>query len=528
MKIQLERVVALAVFVVLTAFTIAAPLRASAGPTAERYALVIGNSGYGGGEEVSGVEDARMMKDYLEQLNFTVISVYDGTLVGMNQGLADLKTRIAHATIVMVFYSGHGFQLNQENYLMPIGGDVTPKTSVSLRAVQTVLTSAPREAAKLVLLDACREEKRIDVQGLAKTAPALTGTLYSFATGPNQVAASGSSDGRSPYTNAVLHSLREPGLSISGLLARVHTELVTDFGQEPTEINSGFPLNLRLREPVTVRASAHADDDLMVVLNGEIVLDTKQKAEGDLTLRAGDNQLTLLVANDKTFHNGHDWDRTEGWSYTANFKLPDDRQVPFGDREDVPFKDGAHHGKVFTVARANLHVDPATAEVTVLGRDDKVWDHETQTAERSQGILFESKVTDLPLDQIIGANAGSLGTLGPLVNVLLRTGSFLGLVVAHPERTFVVIRGNTAAKGLVQACMNQRRDDRIRDLRISFVAALTGNPRPFDAFDLGLVQCIRDVARTTANVLQEDDLRVWSNVEDRQEGPASVVAAGGS
>ena len=469
-----------------------------------------------------------MMKDYLEQLDFTVIPVYDGKLKAMSQGLADLKTRIAHAEIIVFFYSGHGFQLSQQNYLLPIGGDVTPDTSISLRDVQTVLTAAPNEAAKLVLLDACREEKRLDRQGLAKTAPALTGTLYSFATGPDQVAASGSRDGRSPYTNALLRSLREPGLSISGLLARVHTELVADFGQEPTEINSGFPLSLRLREPVTVRASAQADDDLLVILNGEIVLDTKQKIENELTLRAGDNQLALLVANGKTFHNGHDWDRTEGWSYTANFNLPDGREVLFDDHEDVPFKDGVHHGRVFTVARANFHVDPATAEVAVLEREDKVWDGETPVAERSQGILFESKVTDLPLDQIIGANAGTLGTLGPLINVLLRTGSFLGVVVAHPERTFVVIRGNTAAKDLVQACMNQRRDDRIRDLRTSFGAALSGNSRPFDAFDLGLVQCIRDVARTTANALQGDDLRVWSNVEDRQEGQAPVIASGGS
>ncbi|HEX3529858.1 MAG TPA: caspase family protein [Thermoanaerobaculia bacterium] len=313
-----------------------------------KIALVIGNSNYGE-DDVSGRQDAILMNTALKQLGFTwTKQVPDGDLVTIRAALKDFKDQMDGASVVVFFYSGHGFQLDRKNYLYPIDGTLDSLGSLSLDEVQVVLGFASNTAVKLVILDACRTEKGLPdgaPQGFdQEQAPPLPGSLYAFAAGPNLVAASGKPDGTSPYTAALLRHIREPGLSLGDLFGTVLAELMK-VGQSPAFLNNGVPLGFFLRDPVTVNARVdQADDDLILVLPGGIALDANDQKEKVLTLKSGDNPISLLVFNEKTFHNGQSWEKTEGWEYDLKVTLPDGSVVPFTDSEDVVFKDGPHHG----------------------------------------------------------------------------------------------------------------------------------------------------------------------------------------
>jgi hypothetical protein len=45
----------------------------------------------------------------------------------------------------------------------------------------------------------------------------------------------------------------------------------------------------------------------------------------------------------------------------------------FSGGEDHPKKDGSRHGNLFAVARAVIHVDDQTGDISLLDVDDKVW-----------------------------------------------------------------------------------------------------------------------------------------------------------
>jgi len=503
----------------------------TSGAAGARIALVIGNSLYGGGEEISGTRDAIDMKDYLEQLGFTVLEpVLNGGLADMEKALTNLKSQIAGASVVVFFYSGHGYQVNGRNFLMPIGGSIEPSSSLPLQSVEQILIRAP-EALKLVILDACRDQKKLPPEALAGFAEPTKPPrriIYAFAASSGSRAASGSTkDDRSPYTTALLRHLREPGLEIREFLARVNADVTRDSGGRQRPIVVGLdelPEGFFMRPPVVIQAKiSKADDDLLVLLHGEIALAASRQRERELRLKAGDNPFALLVANGKSFHNNHDWDVTEGWNYEMKLELPDGTEEVFQDNgESTPFKDGPHHGQVFVVARANLLVDPETAKVTVKDKDTTVWRTETPFYARDQEILYEKSVADLPIDldevvrEALRVQDPLLQFLVPVITEILRSGQFLGHTIADPKRTFVLVLGNKAFKELVDVCMNEHQGDRIGDLKAGMSQVLSRTGRPFATFDRNLVACIQEEARHRGwTDPKPEEIFVWTAIDDR-------------
>jgi Caspase domain len=495
----------------------------------KRVALVIGNSDYKDGNDVSGVEDAKAIAECLGDLGFKdPLLILNGNLKAASDALDDFGNQIADAAVALFFYSGHGFQSEGKSFLLPPGGPVSPAGSLLLDDVLQKLGLAPDDSVKFAFLDACRNDKRLPVgapKGLADPSEAPLGMLQSFAASPGQVAASGSADGLSPYTMALLQYLREPGLELGKLFAKVRAFVPRP--QQPIEAGA-MPESFFFRDPVFVRAEIPGGhSDLLVILHGDVVVDIDQP----LMLNAGGNELVLLVSNGRTHRNGHDWDRTEGWSYQLNLVLPDGTMKSFEGHEEVPFKDGPHFGKVFTVARALIQVDPKTAEVTIPKSDMDIWNREAPFWAQDQELLFQLSIRDLNLspDEIL-ADAVNLGSVAPILRPflveLLKSGTILGAQIADPEKTFVTVRGNRALKRLVEVCMTTGRADRISDLKASIAAAFNRNPRPFDLFDQGLIAALRSAAQdpqNQASTIPTDDIRVWTALEDRSHEPPAIA-----
>lgn len=488
-----------------------------------KVALVVGNSKYREGDDVSGVEDAKAMAACLNRLGFQVQPpVLDASLKTFRKALADFQKKIVNAQVVVFFYSGHGFQNAGQNYLLPTDG-TGPRNSLPLTEAIRVLGAAPVAALKFAFLDACRDVRRFlpnTPPGLAEAPGAAVNVLQAFAATPGQVAASGSRDGLSPYTTALLRYLPEPGLELDEFFDKVAKDVFRDSPQQQQPVLAGaLPAGFFFRAPVVVNAVIpDPQSDLLAFLDGKIVLSTGNPIQVPLRLKARDNPLVLMVSSNKSFRNNHDWDISEGWSYRLNLELPGGRTQIFEGREDHPFKVGPRHGRVFEVASVNLYVDPQTSEVSLKNLENLV-DKDIPFFARDQELLFEASITDLNLspDEILGDVIGTDGIaaiLRPFLIEFLRTGTVLGTTIANPARTFVTVWGNRALRGLAQGCM-ARRDDRIRDLKASIAAVFNRHPTPFVSFDQGLTVCMRSAAEVQGSALPPEDIAIWTALHDR-------------
>jgi uncharacterized caspase-like protein len=216
----------------------------------KRVALVIGNGAY---EKVSRLpnpaQDASAIEGMLKAAGFDVVQrATDLNAVTLRRALRDFSDQVREADIAVVFYAGHGIEVNGANYLIPIDAvlerdiDVEDE-AVSLDRVGQILEQAKR--LRLVILDACRDNpfvrsmkrtigSRSIGRGLAKIEIQSSDTLVAYAAKAGSTAADG--DGaNSPYTTALIKHLATPGLDIRLALGRIRDDVLraTSNRQEP-------------------------------------------------------------------------------------------------------------------------------------------------------------------------------------------------------------------------------------------------------------------------------------------------------
>jgi hypothetical protein len=216
-----------------------------------RHALVIGNSAYRTvGVLPNPLNDAKAVTDFLSAANFEVMLASDLTQDAMRGAIRDFAAKIAAAgpdSIALVYYAGHGLQVEGENFLVPVDANIEQETDVGQQALRlsdlmTALASTPSKS-RIVLLDACRNNpfsaiNKTAGRGLA-IVDAPTGSIVAYATAPGSEAEDGA--GRhSPYTAALLKIGKEPGLHIEQVFKRVRRLVhdATDARQTPWESSS--------------------------------------------------------------------------------------------------------------------------------------------------------------------------------------------------------------------------------------------------------------------------------------------------
>lgn len=192
-----------------------------------RYALVIGNSGYSYTKALSQnpLNDAKDMEKKLLELGFKVTPLINATKRQMQEAIQTITATAYRADVVTVFYAGHGIENGGVNYLIPVDAKIDSLKYVQSEAISLddMLTQLRRCEAKvsLVFLDACRnnpfrswttkragdpvEEAR---RGAFTTPPDLEpNEVVYYATRPKNVAGNGS--GRNgDLTTALLQYLR--------------------------------------------------------------------------------------------------------------------------------------------------------------------------------------------------------------------------------------------------------------------------------------------------------------------------------
>jgi uncharacterized caspase-like protein len=216
----------------------------------KRVALVLGNSAYQNVAQLPNpVNDGAVIAAKLKEAGFDVVdSRHDLPAAETRRALRDFADRSRDADIAVVYYAGHGMEVDGTNYLIPVDAKLERDTDVYDEAFsldRVLLAIEPAKRLRLVILDACRDNpftksmkrtlaSRAISQGLAKIEPTSPNMLIAYSAKAGSTAADG--DGKnSPFTVALSKYLTTPGLDVRRAFGFVRDDVLknTSNRQEP-------------------------------------------------------------------------------------------------------------------------------------------------------------------------------------------------------------------------------------------------------------------------------------------------------
>src|SRR6202162_1377382 len=220
-------------------------------PFAEkRVALVLGNSAYQNVAPLANpVNDGAVVAATLKAAGFDVgDSRHDLPAAETRRVLRDFADRARDADIAVVYYAGHGMEVDGTNYLIPVEAKLERDTNVFDEAFsldRVLLAIEPAKQLRLVILDGCRANpfagnmkrtvaSRSVGRGLAKIEPASPNTLIAYSAKAGSTAQDGD-DKNSPFTIALAKHLTTPGLDVRRAFGFVRDDVLRNTGnrQEP-------------------------------------------------------------------------------------------------------------------------------------------------------------------------------------------------------------------------------------------------------------------------------------------------------
>lgn len=213
-----------------------------------RIALVIGNGAYTGASKLANpANDAAAIAKALRGIGFEVTEGLNLDAQKMKETINVFLRSASTASMAVMFYAGHGMQIDGKNYLVPVDArlDSGEAMIASVSDVDTILSGLDDQLrTNIVILDACRDDptlqksqttvasRSVQVRsglaaqsGLGAGATIGAGTLVAFATAPGQFALDGEG-GNSPFSAALARHISTPGLELQQMLTRVRAEVV--------------------------------------------------------------------------------------------------------------------------------------------------------------------------------------------------------------------------------------------------------------------------------------------------------------
>jgi tetratricopeptide (TPR) repeat protein len=220
----------------------------------QRRALVIGNQSYRVRPLAKTLNDANDMAAALRQVGFTVDLAVEASRSDIQNRTETFVASLGPGDIAWFYYSGHGFQLDGENYLVPIDLNASTlddarKQAVAFSRIKAEIEGSPA-AMSIMVLDSCRTSPvpQASASGLALLEAGL-GTYIAFAASPGQAALENQKDRNGMFTGRLLAALKEP-LNISELFRRVRKEVYeVSSGKQLPYIHDQIITDFYLRPP---------------------------------------------------------------------------------------------------------------------------------------------------------------------------------------------------------------------------------------------------------------------------------------
>lgn len=217
----------------------------------KRIALVIGNASYSHARPLKNTHaDAAAIATTLAELGFVsptpdagtaaIQPFFDLSLGDMTRLLADFTRAARNAEMAIVYYSGHGIEIEFSNYLIPVEAELTDVIDVDYKTValnRVVRAAAGATELRLIILDACRDNpfayamKGVDqgkslASGLAQPKD-TQGVMVFYAAEEGHKAREGANGVLSPFAKALVANLSERDASVLDVLGKV-TGVVRD------------------------------------------------------------------------------------------------------------------------------------------------------------------------------------------------------------------------------------------------------------------------------------------------------------
>ncbi|MFL4971958.1 MAG: caspase family protein [Xanthobacteraceae bacterium] len=226
------------------------PLTTSAAWAQKRVALIIGNGAYQSVAKLPNpIKDATAIAEMFKKAGFEWVKIrQDLGNLEFKRALREFMDAATDADVAVVYYAGHGIQVRDMNYMIPVDAKLATEIDAEDEAVsldRIVMALEPAKRLRLVILDACRDnpfarsmKRRVAMRavtgGLAKMEPTLGETLIAYAAKAGSTAEDGDSE-NSPFAAALLKNLTVPGLDIRLAFGRVRDDVLKRTGnrQEP-------------------------------------------------------------------------------------------------------------------------------------------------------------------------------------------------------------------------------------------------------------------------------------------------------
>jgi len=202
----------------------------------KRVALVIGNQSYIGSAQLQNpVGDANILARKLETFGFQTTVEHNQTKIMTEDSIKSFIKKSIGAEVALVFFSGHGLQINNKNYLVPVDAKLENSDAAQFELLdleQITSTLSGKAEVTLFLLDASRSNISIqatnqsfsDSRGLTVVQNRNLGTLVSFSSEPGNHSIE--SDGpHSHYVQALIDHLGTPDESISETMTKVRRSI---------------------------------------------------------------------------------------------------------------------------------------------------------------------------------------------------------------------------------------------------------------------------------------------------------------
>ena len=219
----------------LVSFAVSLPAMAARGlqlkVETKRYALVIGNDHYHSLTHLEkAANDAKAMGASLTRIGFQTRVLLDANRRQMNSAINHFVENIAGGGEGVLFFAGHGVQINNQNFLLPVDID-NPRNEIDVAdqalSLQTLQDKIAQVHAKFTLLivDACRDNplpKKAGrslggTRGMAQASSA-EGQMVIFSAGANQQALdklhAEDTNPNGVFTREFLPWLSKPGVNV--------------------------------------------------------------------------------------------------------------------------------------------------------------------------------------------------------------------------------------------------------------------------------------------------------------------------
>jgi uncharacterized caspase-like protein len=244
----------------------------------KRVALVIGNSAY---EKVARLpnpaNDAALIAETFKSAGFDGVDLRRDLKVGeMRKALRDFLDKAREADVAVIYYAGHGIEVDGTNYLVPVDAVLERDADIydeALSLDRVMVSVEPARQLRLVILDACRDNpfarsmkrtlaSRAVGRGLAKVETTSPNTLIAFASKAGSTASDGDGS-NSPFTVALAKHVTKPGLDLRKAFGYVRDDVLKSTGnrQEPYVYGSlgGDDVPLVAAKPVATGPQADPD-----------------------------------------------------------------------------------------------------------------------------------------------------------------------------------------------------------------------------------------------------------------------------